>query len=235
MKIAKEFSRFAKDYNQNNIIQAEVAKKLVDYLNLKNYDKILDIGCGRGEVCKNLDINLINFTHFCGVDMAIGMLDLHPKKDNITLINGDFSTAETFSKLPYPQYDIILSSSALQWSQNLDITLYNISKLSNEFYFSIFTSGTFSSLHKFANISSPIYSESYLRDKIDKYFNAKYEVVKYKLYFDTVYEMLRYIKESGISGGKAKLTFKEIKRVISEYPLNYLEFEVIFIKAISKV
>lgn len=235
MKIAKEFSRFAKDYNQHNIIQAEVAKKLVHSLNLKSYDRILDIGCGRGEVCKNLEDNLIDFTHFCGVDMAVGMLDLHPKRDSIILVNGDFSIENTFTNLPYSRYDIVLSSSALQWSQNLDITLLNISELSDEAYFSIFTSGTFSSLHKFANISSPIYSDLYLRDKIDKYFNAKYEVINYKLYFDTVYEMLRYIKESGISGGKAQLSFKEIKRVMCEYPLKYLEFEVIFVKAISKV
>jgi len=235
MKITKEFSRFAKDYNQHNIIQAEVAKELVDTINLKSYEKILDIGCGRGEVYNNLENKLISFTHFCGVDMAIGMLELHPEGDNIILLNGDFSIENTFANLPYSRYDIVLSSSALQWSQNLDITLLNISKLSDISYFSIFTSGTFSSLHKFANINSPIYSESYLRNKIDKYFNAEYKVSNYKLYFDTVYEMLRYIKKSGISGGEAQLSFREIKKLILEYPLKYLEFEVIFVKAISKV
>ena len=221
MRIAKEFSRFAKDYNQHNIIQAEVAKRLVDSITLNSYSKILDIGCGRGEVYKNLENKLISFTHFCGVDMALGMLDLHPKRDAVILLNGDFSIEDTFIKLPYSKYDIVISSSALQWSQNLDITLSHISKLSNIAHFSIFTSGTFASLHKFANIDSPIYSESHLRDKIDKYFNAEYEIINYKLYFDTVYEMLRYIKESGISGGEAQLSFKEIKRVMREYPSNF--------------
>jgi malonyl-CoA O-methyltransferase len=43
--------------------------------------------------------------------------------------------------------------------------------------------------------------------------------------------MLRYIKRSGVSGGKRQLSIKDIKRVVDRYPLNYLEFEVIFIEA----
>jgi len=46
--------------------------------------------------------------------------------------------------------------------------------------------------------------------------------------------MLRYIKQSGVSGGKKQLSYKEIKRVIKDYPLDYLEFEVLFVKAIPK-
>jgi len=59
-------------------------------------------------------------------------------------------------------------------------------------------------------------------------------VVNYKLEFTDVYEMLKYIKRSGVSGGKKQLTYKDIKNIIEHYPLGFLEFEVLFIKATSK-
>jgi malonyl-CoA O-methyltransferase len=47
--------------------------------------------------------------------------------------------------------------------------------------------------------------------------------------------MFRYIKRSGVSGGKKQLLVKDIKRVVKNYPFDYLEFEVFFIKASSKL
>jgi len=48
--------------------------------------------------------------------------------------------------------------------------------------------------------------------------------------FESVHEMLRYIKHSGVSGGRKQLSYMQIKNLISIYPLDYLEFEVMFIK-----
>jgi malonyl-CoA O-methyltransferase len=46
--------------------------------------------------------------------------------------------------------------------------------------------------------------------------------------------MLRYIKKSGVSGGVKQLGYTEMKTLMLEYPLSYLEFEVIFVKVIRK-
>ena len=230
MRVAKEFSRFATTYQQQNIIQKKVARELILSLKSQNYNRVLDIGCGSGEVYKNLEEHNIYFNNFTAIDMAKGMLDLHPRSSKITLLEGDFSKDKTFKKLPFKDYDITISSSAIQWSPNLDITLYNISKISKEVAFAIFTSGTFSSLHKCANINSPIYSKEHLKEKINIYFNATFEIYQYKLNFNSVYEMLRYIKISGINGGKSRLSIRDIKRLMREYPLDYLEFEIIIIQ-----
>jgi len=68
-----------------------------------------------------------------------------------------------------------------------------------------------------------------IRELTDKYFDAKFEVVQYKLEFDSTREMFRYIKKSGVSASRSVLTYKEAKKLMQEYPLNYLEFEVVFI------
>jgi len=47
--------------------------------------------------------------------------------------------------------------------------------------------------------------------------------------------MLRYIKESGTSGGEKQLSYKQTKRLLDQYPLDYLEFEVLFVRTQTKV
>ena len=57
----------------------------------------------------------------------------------------------------------------------------------------------------------------------------------YKLEFENKKDLFDYIKKSGVSGGNDSLDFKDAKKLYKEYNLNYLEFEVIFVKTISKL
>jgi len=63
-KAVKEFSRFANQYSNYNIIQVEVAKTLVEQLPSNTYSTIIDIGSGSGEVYKNIERNNISFEQF---------------------------------------------------------------------------------------------------------------------------------------------------------------------------
>jgi malonyl-CoA O-methyltransferase len=234
MNVIQEFSRFANLYETHNTIQSQVAQKLVSIIEPKEYKHILDIGCGSGAIYKNLVKIDIPFKKITVADFSKAMLSLHPSSNNIQKLFFDFNSIESFREVSHYKYDIVISSSALQWSQDLDTTLKEISKLSNRFYFAIFTSNTFKTLHKIGKVQSPIYSENYIKNSTLNYYNASFETVNYQLNFDSVYKMLRYIKQSGVSGGKKQLSYQEIKRVIKEYPLDYLEFEVLFIKATKK-
>ena len=64
---------------------------------------------------------------------------------------------------------------------------------------------------------------------LKKYFNAKFEVVQYRLEFESTRDMFRYIKKSGVSGSRKVLNYRQTKKLMNEYPVNYLEFEVVFI------
>jgi len=232
-RVAQEFSRFAAAYSRHNIIQTEVAQKLISMLPQKHYGMILDLGCGRGEVYRNLKEHGIDFEHLTALDISAEMLRLHPSGENLTMVQGDFNQPDILKALPTPHYDLLISSSALQWSSDLDVTLPLLSSLSDSFYFAIFTAGTFRSLHNCADITSPIYSKTTLKEKIGKYFDATYETIRYKLHFDTVYKMLRYIKESGTSGGERRLSYAQTKQLLDTYPYDYLEFEVLFVSSKS--
>lgn len=230
--VVKEFSRFAHQYDEHNEIQAKVAKKLLELLPKKQYNSILDIGAGSGEVYKNIINQGIHCDRFTAFDSAENMLSLHPKETKIKKICGNFNQEDFSGLLEENTYDLILSSSALQWSQNLDFTLSRIASLSKTLYAAIFTSDTFKTLHKTANIDSPIYSAEELEKVIRQYYpQAHFKLHSYTLSFDSTREMFQYIKKSGVSAGEKKLSFKDTKRLMENYPLAYLEFEVLFVEA----
>jgi malonyl-CoA O-methyltransferase len=229
----EEFSRYAHEYNTYNVIQAEVATTLVESLPSRHFSTIIDMGCGSGEIYKNLVKHAHSFDHFIALDSSQEMLEIHPSDKSIEKICADFNKSETFEQFTLPSGSLFLSSSALQWSRDLDFTLREIAKKTTDAYFTIFTSNTFQTLHQTAQITSPIYSAQKLQSTIKKYFDAAFELREYKLHFKSVREMFNYIKKSGVSGGEKQLSYKDTKALMENYPLDYLEFEVLFVKAKS--
>ncbi|MEA1983058.1 MAG: methyltransferase domain-containing protein [Campylobacterota bacterium] len=227
MKISTEFSKHARDYNSQNIIQKKVIKKLLKDLTYKP-KQILDLGCGSGSLCESISWK---YKHFTGVDFAPGMLELHPKSECIEAIYGDFNDATLFENLSTYEYEHIFSASALQWATDLGSVFKNISSLNIPVSLAIFTSGTFKTLNETASLE-PLLRDKEEIDRLQKiYLDAKYEVVSYKLEFESTREMFQYIKRSGVSGSRNVLSFKQTKQLMREYPLSYLEFEVAFIRS----
>ncbi len=225
MKISSEFSKYAEHYGSHNVIQNKVVKKLLSHV--KGEPKnILDLGCGRGAVCKNISWKHDSFT---AVDFAPGMLELHPESPIIITMNGDFNNKALFEELSVNDYDYIISASALQWADDLGAVLKNIKRLDAPIALAIFTSNTFKTLNATASLKSILRSAEEINTLQKNYFNAAFEVVNYRLEFESTREMFRYIKQSGVSGSRKVLDYKQTKKLMRDYPINYLEFEVAFI------
>jgi len=225
MKVSSEFSKHALHYGLYNVIQNKVIKRLLKKVKTKPKN-ILDLGCGSGAFHESLTWQ---YNHFTGVDFAPGMLELHPKAQNCECIYGDFNDKTLFDNLLTYRYDYIFSASALQWAENLDMVFKNIKKLNAPVALAIFSSNTFQTLNETASLQPLLRSVEEI-DKLQKrYFDAELEVVEYRLEFDSTRDMFKYIKNSGVSGSRKVLDYKQTKKLLNEYPLNYLEFEVVFI------
>ncbi len=215
------FEISAKSYNSNSIIQKCVAKELVSHIDF-DVEKILELGAGTGEVIKNINSH---FSKYIAIDLSPTMLSQHPKAKNIELICGDFE------KLDYLllEHDLLISSSSLQWAQNMEKILKEIDLRSKKFLISIFTSYTFSSLHRFLGVKSPIRSKEEIEKILkDNSIDCQLYTKRYSLKFDNTKEMFRYLKKSGVNREKV-LDFKDAKRAILCLESNDLEFEVIFL------
>lgn len=231
MKVQSEFSRYADQYGNYNIIQEKVVSKLLDDLH-EHPRRILDLGCGKGALFSAIDWQI---EHFVGVDFAPGMLELHPKEGTnvkvLECVYGDFNDAALFEQLSFSAFDRIFSASALQWADDLETVFRNISSLKKPVSLAIFSGSTFKTLFETADVKPLLRSSEEVTELAKRYFNAEVETVQYKLAFDSVREMFRYIKRSGVSGNRNLLGYKEMKKLMNSYPLDYLEFEVIFIRS----
>ncbi|WP_228146275.1 methyltransferase domain-containing protein [Poseidonibacter lekithochrous] len=231
MSVKNQFSKYAKQYKNHNIIQQIVAKSLVR--ELKDQPKrILELGCGSGQVFNHIDWNI---EYYKAIDFSSSMCELHPKAENIEVKCYDFDTQAFLDEIKDNNYDVVLSSSALQWSKDLSKIVKHLSYITNEINAVLFTSNTFRTIQEISDRKSPILDEDSIKEAFSKHFECEFETIQYKLEFDNKKDLFDYIKKSGVSGGSATLDFKMAKKLFKEYKLNYLEFEVIFVKTVSKV
>jgi malonyl-CoA O-methyltransferase len=235
MKAVKEFRRHAASYGHYNIIQRQAAKYLLSWIGERELGRVLDVGCGDGALYRGLRSLPLSFEYFLGIDLAEEMLALHPREEGVRCLRGDFDDPDFLGELSSLEVDTLLSSSALQWSRDLDRTLAALSGLGRRAYLSLFTSGTFETLHRIAGIRSPIRSFEESREILERHYRLRrIERVRYRLQFDSTREIFRYIKRSGVSGGEARLGYRQARRVMAEYPLDYLEFELLFASAVPR-
>lgn len=226
----KEFSRHAHSYDTHTSVQKEVAKYLVASITSQP-KRILDLGCGSGEVYKNIDWEI---EHFVGVDSSQEMSAKHPKCKDICIINEDFESPQLVQKL-HPPYDLLISSSALQWSKDIEKMAQWSSFTCKEGAFAIFTDKTFETIYTLSGLEVFLPNATTLITLFEKYFTCKSEIKTFKLFFEDNLSAFRYIKQSGVSGGKKRLTISQTKSLIQNYPLAYLEFEVLFLWGVPKV
>jgi malonyl-CoA O-methyltransferase len=230
LSVKNQFSKYANEYKNHNIIQQIVAKSLVRELKFQP-KRILELGCGSGQVFNHISWEV---EFYKAIDASPSMCELHPKANNIEVKCLNFDTDEFINEIKNDSYDIVLSSSALQWSNNLSKIVEQLSSITKEINAVLFTSNTFKTIQKITNTKSPILDEDSIKNAFSKFFNCEFETILYKLEFDNKKDLFDYIKKSGVSGEKS-LSYSDSKKLYKEYPYNYLEFEVIFVKTISKL
>ncbi|WP_024954437.1 methyltransferase domain-containing protein [Sulfurospirillum arcachonense] len=226
MKHIREFSKQSHSYDANTIVQKKVAKYLLSKIKSKP-KKILDLGCGTGDINKKITWQ---YENFIGIDCAKGMCEKHPVSSNILVLNENFES-ESFQKKiqKFAPFDIVISSSALQWSDDIEELIKFTASLSKNIAFSIFTCNTFKDIYNVSGLKTFLPDAKELVTIIKKYFDINYEIKTYKVVFDDNMSIFRYIKKSGVSGGKKKLTVTQTKNLIRNYPHDYLEFEVLYV------
>ena len=230
MSVKNQFSKYANEYKNHNIIQQIVAKSLVRELKFQP-KRILELGCGSGQVFNHISWEV---EFYKAIDASASMCELHPKSVNIEVKCLNFDTQDFINEIRNDSYDIVLSSSALQWSNDLSKIVQHLSYITKEINAVLFTSNTFKTIQEITKTKSPILDEDSIKEAFLKFFNCEFETILYKLEFDNKKDLFDYIKKSGVSGEKS-LSYSDSKKHYKEYPYNYLEFEVIFVKTISKL
>ena len=225
MTIDKHFSTHANEYDNYNIIQRIVSKALVREIK-DNPKNILELGCGSGQIFREIKWPINKYK---AIDFSQNMCNIHPKAKNLEVKCFDFDSDEFYTEIKNDNYDLVISSSAMQWSRDIDKLVKRLFEVTNKIDCVLFTDNTFKSIYKITNQKAAILSQKDIKNTFDKY-NSTYEVFNYQINFDTKKELFSYIKKSGVQGD-VKLSYKDAKNLYKNYDKLYLEFEVIFIKS----
>ena len=139
----------------------------------------------------------------------------------------DFDSEKFWREINFFNYDVLISSSAFQWSKKLEFIFQQLKEVGIPIYISLFTNRTFYELHQELNIQSPLYST----EDILKFASGfHYEILDYKLTFSSRLEALRYIKKSGVSGGEKRGSTVRLKKFINIQGTFPLSFQSILIR-----
>ena len=227
-KHIKEFSKNAHTYDVHTALQREIAAKVL--AGITSHPKtVLDLGCGNGAVYKQLPYGV---ERFVGVDSAEAMCAAHPKAGNVSVLCENFDDASLWNSLGV--FDVAISSSALQWSCDIEAIFKRLSFTCKEGAFAIFTDKTFEALYDYTGRERFLPNAQKLEKMVQSYFTCKSEIKTFQLFFEDTHSLFRYIKKSGVSGGEKKLSVEQTRHLIKNYPHRFLECEVLYIWGKSK-
>ena len=231
------FSRAAPIYHERAVIQRRVAARLMEYLSTPaEAEQILELGCGTGFLTEKL---LATFPHarIDAVDLSAAMIE--QARGTI----GDrgrvqWHVCDVWNYQSQFQYDLIGSSSSLQWMQPLDSLfgrLASMLKPGGRLLGSLMVDGTLEELHHLRREIAPHKIPPERLPTMDQTLAdlqaAGFEVSRcgresLQTEHPGIPDLLRSIRELGFTGGplstsSALLTRGELKRLAEEYRADF--------------
>lgn len=176
----------------------------------KRFSRVLDLGCGAGILPQAMKQEGILIEDYTGCDISQAMLEcLSSPYATYRLFCQDFDECLIQS----PKVDLIVSSSALQWSLDLSYTLSLIAKHRSKVALSLISSNTFKELHSFLGTKSPLMEVQNMQELLLNFFDGEIEIINQDLIFDHSSELISHLRNSGVMGGGVA-GYKKAKRLL---------------------
>lgn len=139
--VKKFFNRAAKSYDNAAILQEEVLDRLLQRLHYMRHrpETVIDIGCGTGKGVRGLQKHYPR-ARIYATDIALQMLQ--QARSRYRLLGKKRLVAADMENLPFAarSFDLVFSSLALQWSNDLRATLAEFARVSRPGALLLFTS-----------------------------------------------------------------------------------------------
>ena len=196
--IHQRFAKNLKSYDENARIQKRMAERLMDFAKKKEYDNILEIGCGTGFLTRLINKNL-TFKTYTAVDIVENcesfIKNINP---NIQFFGEDI---EVFLDKNIQNYDLIVSNATLQWIENFEPLVKKLETLLNpngELIFSTFGKENFREIYHAIGASLNYYSQ---KDLIQMFtnFNISTDEEIHIMSFATPKDVLKHLQATGVN------------------------------------
>ncbi|WP_240329479.1 methyltransferase domain-containing protein [Helicobacter suis] len=225
--VCHSFNRVAKSYARYCRVQDQIISQLLSHLAGRSYARVLDLGCGSGNVIKQFPRFNLSAHEFIGIDICLEMLTEHPQSiegvQKVSLICADFEN------ILLSPCDLIIASSSLQWAKQLESLCIRLCLQSTNIALAIHTNKSLHALHAFLGTKSPLRSQEQTKAILERSLNK----FKYKMWtqhftqhFQNRQELLQQLKFGGLLGGGG-LSYAQ-KKALKQIPLKTLDYEVVF-------
>ncbi len=224
--IKSKFKKSILTYSNNAPIQKEIAQKLAGFIN-KDCENILEIGSYSGFLTKEI-VQKINFKKYLAIDIIDSFDFIKNLNSNIEFINADIETFELKEK-----YDLIISSSTLQWCNDFSKVVKKLkSHLSDngKIALAIFGNKNLYEIKETLGISLNYPDINDIKHLFSK--NALiFDEIK-TLKFNSSKDILRHLKLTGVNAIQNNYSYSEIKKflkIMDEKYQNTLTYNPLYI------
>ncbi|TSA87043.1 methyltransferase domain-containing protein [Helicobacter mehlei] len=222
------FNRMAQSYALYSSVQNQIVSRLLAGLAGRFYARVLDLGCGSGNVLQQLPHFKIAVGEFVGLDRSAEMLEQHPKRmegvGHVRLVCADFehNTWGTF--------DLGIACSSLQWAHDLGGVCRHLAQSCQQVALAIHTSASLQEVHAFLGTHSPLRQREEVCNILDQSFKGfvtKMWMENFSQTFSKREEFLDQLKLGGLLGGG--LPFSKAKALRCNAPYESLSYEAVFL------
>jgi len=256
-EIRKSFSRASSTYDKLSHVQAVVNRMLIEDIPNRCFRHVLEIGCGTGAFTSGL-VSERRPGQVLAVDLSHEMLSVASARlnrfGNICLACCD---AEEMPVKHAPHFDLIVSSSSLQWFSRLDESVSRLIAENLEtggwFHAAMFGRNTLRELSRVISISRPeakqvIPAASFPESEQDialargllTDFKFKKSIIKRQ--YSDLFDLLKVLKGTGVSPGGNKQPIFTSKGAIdaaqeiylSEFGAITASYEIILVSGRKK-
>ena len=119
---------FGKDLTQDGQVDMDSLHDMCSYMDLKDTDRILDLGCGAGALSEY--ISDLTGAHVTGLEyaksaVATAISRTTSKCDRLSFVHGDMNALE----LPEQSFDKIISLDTIYWAADIDTAVASLVRL----------------------------------------------------------------------------------------------------------
>jgi len=206
--IKQRFGRKLKEYNSHAKIQKQMAEKLMQFLEPKKYDSVLEIGCGTGLLTDLMNKNS-EFSKYRALDI-VEECENYIKKINpeIEFISSDI---EEYIEKDGEKYNLIISNASLQWIENLPEFIKKLAEKltpNGTLLFSAFGKENFREIYNVYGTTLNYYSPFELKEMLSPLSCQAEEEIRV-VAFKTPKDVLKHIQNTGVNALSAEVWTKK--------------------------
>ncbi len=215
--VKNRFQKSFKTYDENALVQKQMAEKLIDMLGGIKYASVFEIGSATGTLTKVINENIIYDELF--VNDIVGESFEYVKKfvPKCNFIEGDIENINLNRN-----FDLIISNASFQWMNSIEKLvdyLYIHLNQNGILAFSVFGENNLKELKKLFGSNIPEFNMKKFKQFLKKYKNIEMNEEIKEMKFTNPIEILKHLK---LTGANAVMQYSFTRSSLNEYSRKYM-------------